>query len=116
LNVGILLDVLHFMRSDGTLHEIRRIPPEWLTFLQICDGPAAKPPLEHLAEEARGARLFPGEGAFPIREILAELPRDLPIEIEVPHPAARGQPLAEQAAVAVRRVRCFLAELAGVKA
>src|SRR5262249_15819964 len=68
--------------------------------LQICDGPLATPaslelpaqlPLGMTADgsvlqvEARALRQVPGEGEFPLGELLAAVPHDTPIRVEVPN-------------------------------
>lgn len=107
-NVGVLLDALHFMRSGSRLQSLRELPREHLAFVQLCDGQATSPPPERLSEEARGGRLYPGEGTFPLREILAAVGTDVPLEIEVPHARMAGRPFDEQAATAAAAVQFYL--------
>ena len=42
-NVGILIDMLHFDRSDSSLSQIGSIPTHWLPMTHLCDAPAGKP-------------------------------------------------------------------------
>ena len=84
-NVGIVLDTLHFYRSRVTLEELGQIPPEWFHYVHLCDAGAEIPTdLESLVHTGRGERLYPGEGAIPIKAILKKLP---PVVrgLEVPH-------------------------------
>ena len=68
--------------------------------IQLCDGPLALPeslelpdelPLGMTADgsvlqvEARVQREVPGEGEFPLAELLAAVPAGTPISVEVPH-------------------------------
>jgi len=94
---GIMLDTLHFVRAGGLIGELIALPAGAVTVIQLCDGPAGTPalPVPHRMPlgqdvngsarqiESRAKRLAPGEGVFPLREILAALP-DAPISIEVP--------------------------------
>jgi sugar phosphate isomerase/epimerase len=84
-NVGILVDTLHFDRSDSSLSEIGSIPPHWLPMIHLCDAPAEKPATtEGLLHTARAERLPPGEGALDIAPILRAMPGDTRIALEVP--------------------------------
>lgn len=82
---GILVDVLHFARSNSRLADLEKIPRGWLHYAQMCDGPAAGPTTtEGLIAAARGDRLLPGEGELDIVGIFSRLPEDLPISLEIP--------------------------------
>lgn len=101
-NVRITLDALHFFRSGGSVDDLKSVDPEAVACVQLCDGPSEAP--SDLVAEARQGRLFPGEGQLPLRELLAELPADLPVSVEVPSqsrsdlaPAARARLAAEWA-------------------
>jgi sugar phosphate isomerase/epimerase len=84
-NVGILLDMLHFDRSDSSLSQIGCIPPNWLPMAHLCDAPAGKPTAtEGLLHTARVERLPPGEGGIDIAPILTAMPGDAQIALEVP--------------------------------
>ena len=53
--------------------------------MQFCDVPAAIPPtMDAILAEARGERLFPGEGGVDLVGLLRAVPRDLPLSLEVP--------------------------------
>ncbi|MDR6436726.1 sugar phosphate isomerase/epimerase [Paenarthrobacter nicotinovorans] len=94
---GIMLDILHFVRAGGRLTELEELPAGAVTVIQLCDGPADTPdlPVPHAMPlgqdvngsprqiESRSKRLPPGEGVFPLREILALFP-DTPVSVEVP--------------------------------
>jgi sugar phosphate isomerase/epimerase len=87
-NIGICLDALHLMRSGGTPASVSRVDPAMLACLQLCDAPL-EPPAD-LPHEARFGRVYPGEGALPLREIVRAVPADLPIALEAPNVAYRG--------------------------
>lgn len=96
-NAGILIDPLHLARSGGHPRDIAAVPPERIAMLQLCDAPERAPPIEGLPREAREARLNPGDGTLPLRELLAATSADLPISVEVPHSALRNLPVLERA-------------------
>jgi sugar phosphate isomerase/epimerase len=84
-NVGILIDTLHFDRSNSSLSQIDSIPPHWLPMIHLCDAPAGKPTTtEGLLHAARAERLPPGEGAIDIAPILRVMPGESQIALEVP--------------------------------
>ena len=84
-NAGVLVDTLHFARSGSSLGELKRLPREWFRYAQLCDAPAPAPATrEEVIHAARFARLFPGEGGLPVREILACLPPAIPCALEIP--------------------------------
>jgi len=84
-NVGILIDMLHFDRSDSSLSQIGSIPPHWLAMTHLCDAPAEKPTtIEGLLQAARAERLPPGDGCIDIAPILMAMPSDSQIALEVP--------------------------------
>jgi sugar phosphate isomerase/epimerase len=110
LNAGdarILIDSLHFFRNGGAVADIA--PHKTLIGrTQISDGPASMP-LDNQRHEAYAERLPAGEGAFPLRDFMAALPRDIVVEAEVPMQslADRGVPVDER----VRRVLAATARL-----
>ncbi len=87
-NQGVIVDALHTSRARVGIGEIAGIPPEWLHYAQICDGPAQIPNTrEALNRAARHERLLPGEGGIDLAAIFAALPPDLPVAVEVPNDA-----------------------------
>lgn len=95
-NAGILVDALHFDRSNSTLEDIRAIPRELLHYAQICDAPTRVQigrdfTVEEMVHAARCERLLPGEGSIDLAGLFAALPQDLPISVEVVHLARMAQ-------------------------
>lgn len=86
-NVGIIVDMLHFYRSQISLDELDDCPKEWFQSVHLCDCPQEIPnSTELLAQSGRTERLYPGEGVIPIREILAHIPNPhVSYGLEVPH-------------------------------
>ncbi len=84
-NARVLVDALHFARSDSTIDQVRALPRDWLSYAQICDAPhIPSPTREQLIYAARVQRLLPGEGDLALRPLFAALPVDLPISVEIP--------------------------------
>lgn len=81
-NAFILLDALHFYRSNSSAEQLRSLDRELLGTVQLCDAPATPP--ADLMYEARNARLLPGKGMLPLDELMDSVPADLPIGVEVP--------------------------------
>lgn len=108
-NGGVLIDALHFDRSDSRLSDIANVPRRWLHYAQICDGPAERPLTnEGLIHAARCERLLPGEGGIALDRLWAALPSGLPVGVEVPHeiraPQAGPEAWARAALDAARKV------------
>jgi sugar phosphate isomerase/epimerase/4-hydroxyphenylpyruvate dioxygenase-like putative hemolysin len=84
-NSGILVDLLHFARSQSSLADLRKLPRRWFNFAHVCDAPAEIPTTtEGLIHTARFDRLFPGEGGIDVRGILSALPTGIPYALEIP--------------------------------
>lgn len=88
-NVGIVVDTLHFHRSRVQLSELDDCPKEWFRYAHLCDCELEIPTdLDALTHTARAERLYPGEGAVPIREIISRIPnQEITYGLEIPHRA-----------------------------
>jgi sugar phosphate isomerase/epimerase len=85
-NAGVMIDTLHFSRSNCAPDEITALPARLFNFIQIADAPAEAPTtVEGLIHTAREARLNPGQGGLDLAAILRALPEGLPISIEIPN-------------------------------
>jgi sugar phosphate isomerase/epimerase len=106
-NAGILVDMLHFGRSNSSLDELAGLPPEWFRFAHVCDAAREVPPsMDGIIRTARDERDFPGEGGIDVRGILACLPQGIPYALEIPRVAltrAAGPEEVARLAVAVAR-------------
>lgn len=109
-NAGILIDLLHFARSDSDVTELRQLPQEWFHFAHVCDAPAEVPSTtEGLIHTARFERLFPGEGGIDAVGILSALPSGIPYALEVPRATLVAQVGAkEHARLAISAARRHL--------
>lgn len=104
-NGAILVDALHLSRSGGKADNLISIPAEWLRAAQICDAGADVPATEAaIIAEAREGRLPPGEGALPLGELLAALPADAFLSVEMPMPALQTRARIAAAFDATRRL------------
>jgi sugar phosphate isomerase/epimerase len=112
-NAGILVDALHFGRSNTTLSDITAIPKPCLHYAQICDATAGMHfSTEELIHTARQERLLPGEGSIDLQGLFAALPQDIPVSIEIPN-LARSQMLGDKAwsALALKATRQVLGDV-----
>ena len=111
-DVGLCFDPHHLIRTGGGLAELQAIEPGMIRYVQVCDGPLIQPP-EIRATEAVCERLYPGDGEFPLVDLLRAAPRDVPVGIECPslRRAAAGISPLDQAIEAIGSVRALLAAL-----
>jgi sugar phosphate isomerase/epimerase len=106
--IGLNVDLLHLMRSGGTLAELAKAPADRIIYGQLCDGPLLAP---HDPEfEASAERMLPGDGGFDLPGFVAALPPDCPLSIEIPrnHAIHAGVSRLERATAAVQAVRAAL--------
>ncbi len=102
--LGVCVDILHLVRSGGTPQQVAALDPARIANVQLCDGSDLAVTADYGAEAA-GNRLVPGTGVFPLRDFIAALPAELPVELEVPAPQDR--PPAERIAAALAGARQF---------
>jgi sugar phosphate isomerase/epimerase len=108
-NASVLIDALHFSRSGGWPSDIAGVDASLFKYAQICDAVAAIPTeSSDLIREARTGRLLPGEGALPLRDLVAALPAAIPLAIEAPVRATAGLPALERAQRAWRSMQALL--------
>lgn len=85
-NAGILIDSLHFFRTESSFEALRELPLHFINYVQLCDAPALYDPSdEGLIYVARNARLVPGEGQLDLKRLMQFIPPSKPIGIEVPN-------------------------------
>ena len=103
-NAAVLVDPIHFFREENTFQDLAGVPHR---YLQFCDARAERPTdTQELIRQARGDRLFPGEGGLDLKGLLSALPPDLPISVEIPY--AKPMPPLERARRALQATRAFL--------
>lgn len=116
---GLLVDSLHWQRSGGTLADIKAIPQQWLSYMQLCDAPlpgADPTDAEAILREAIDGRMPMGTGGLPLDAILDCLPEALPIAIEERSKALRDAypNLDERARAVMRTTRSFFTRRSAV--
>jgi len=103
-NAAVLPDAIHFFRDANRLEDLANTKTR---YVQFCDAPREKPAsLDEIRRQARADRLMPGEGGLDLRGLLAALPGDLPVSLEIPY--ARPMPPLERARLALEKSRAFL--------
>lgn len=115
-NGGLLIDTLHFSRSNDDLAELSKLPRAWFNYVQVCDAPSESPKtLDGLIFAARNERMFPGAGGLDLRGILGALPAGIPYSLEIPTAAlAKKMGLEECARLALESARNFFATPRGI--
>lgn len=84
-NGGLLVDTLHFSRSNCSLEELKKLPREWFRVAQLCDAPKQPPTtIEGLIHAARNERQFLGEGGLDVRGIVESMPASIGYSLEIP--------------------------------
>lgn len=108
-NVGILVDILHLLRTGGSVEDLDALPRGLVRYAQICDG-AATIAAQDAFHEAVHQRRIPGQGEFPLRDFVAALPADICLGVEVPLKDLRdrGVPARERARLIDRALRSIL--------
>jgi sugar phosphate isomerase/epimerase len=95
--LGILLDTLHLFRGGEGVAAITPDIAPLITAVQVSDGPLA-PPADPFDEAVRN-RAVPGAGELPLRDVLARLAPDTPLDIEVPLSDLAAQGVSPEARV-----------------
>ncbi|MBV9192063.1 MAG: sugar phosphate isomerase/epimerase [Betaproteobacteria bacterium] len=104
---ALLIDAIHFFRGGDKLSDIAAVPKQRLRYLQFTDARAEMPTdMQEMIRQARGDRLFPGEGGLDLRGLLKALPADLPISLEIPY--ARPMPALERVSRALKATKAML--------
>ena len=86
----ICIDPLHLARSGGSPADVKALDPKYFPYAQISDGvlEPGEPNPALFGKLGLGTRKMPGEGTLPLRELLAALPHDIPLSVELPHSLA----------------------------
>ncbi|MFV0457391.1 MAG: sugar phosphate isomerase/epimerase family protein [Actinomycetales bacterium] len=105
-NMRICLDVLHLFRSGGTAESVRKLDPQLLACVQLNDAPIE--PTDDVQREARYNRRLPGQGGLPLDEVLAAIPVEVPLAVEVPAQDAAPLAPAQRAHAAMAALRSVL--------
>ena len=81
-NAGLVLDLLHVVRTSGGMAGLKGLDPVLIGLPQISDGFQHARDIDLNAEMLE--RMLPGEGDFPLREFIAWLPEDTVLGVEAP--------------------------------
>jgi len=81
--ISLLIDTMHVARFGASPADLRAIPAEQIGYIQLSDTTWQRR-MPHYAEEAMFERLPPGEGELPLVDMLAALPDDLVVGLELP--------------------------------
>jgi sugar phosphate isomerase/epimerase len=79
----LLIDTMHFFRSGSSVSDIAALDADVIGYVQLCDVPLVSKYSSYM-EEALYERMVPGAGELPLLELLAALPDDVVIGLEVP--------------------------------
>jgi sugar phosphate isomerase/epimerase len=111
-NFRILIDTMHFVRSGSGAADIAALDAKVIGYVQLCDAPLRSKHSSYM-EEALYERLVPGTGELPLLDILAALPEDVVIGLEVPQRslAEAGVGPRERVARCIEATRGLLARL-----
>jgi sugar phosphate isomerase/epimerase len=81
-NAGFAVDTLHLVRTGGTPADVARLAPHYFSYCQLCDGRGLQVTGDYLNEALN--RMLPGDGDFPLRDLIEALPAATPLDVEVP--------------------------------
>lgn len=88
-NAGVVIDLLHLIRTGSSVEQLRRLEPSLIGAAQLCDG-FLEIDSSALLAEAGGNRKAPGDGEFPIAAFVEAIPPEIVIGLEVPQVALIG--------------------------
>ena len=109
-NAAVLIDSLHFDRSDSTIEQVKALPKSRMNYVQLCDGLADYDPSdEGLIKIARSNRLVPGQGGIDLVALIAALPNDLTLAAEVPNLELAKLPALERARINLEAIKKLVA-------
>jgi len=110
---AICIDPLHLARSGGSPADVKALDPKYFPYAQMSDGVLApgEPNPALFGKLGFGTRHLPGEGTLPLRELLAALPADIPLSVELPISlAAPGTSAHDWARITLESTRRCLAQ------
>ena len=74
---------MHLARAGLGPKDLAALPPDTIGYAQLCDAKFAFTQ-ESYMNEARFERLVPGDGELPLADIVATLPSDIVLGLEIP--------------------------------
>ena len=82
-NLAFGICPMHLTRSGGTAADIARLDARYFAYGQINDGKGVHTSAEYFTEVHD--RELPGDGDFPLHDILSALPAGVPLEVKIPY-------------------------------
>jgi sugar phosphate isomerase/epimerase len=79
---ALLIDAMHWFRTGSTAADLAALDPALIGYVQICDVPLVS--VQPYGDEARFDRRAPGDGELPLKDMIAALPIDMLLGLEVP--------------------------------
>jgi sugar phosphate isomerase/epimerase len=79
----LLIDVMHVTRAGAGPADVAALEPGTVGYIQLSDAPLV-PVIGEYRQETMFERMVPGTGELPLLELLAALPGDLVVGLEVP--------------------------------
>jgi sugar phosphate isomerase/epimerase len=79
----LTIDAMHFFRSGGSVDQLALAGGNCIGHVQLCDVPLSAT-TEDYYQEACFERRLPGEGDLPLRALLAALPTNVRVGLEIP--------------------------------
>lgn len=107
-NLRLLIDALHLSRSGADFRKLAKFDPSIVSYVHLCDAPAAIPPADGLRDEARLQRLYPGEGELALDDFLDAMPADACVGLEAPCQSYAHLPPVERGKIAGRVARAWM--------
>jgi sugar phosphate isomerase/epimerase len=109
--ISLLIDTMHVARFGATADDLRSIPAERIGYIQLSDTTMQRR-TQHYAEEAMYERMVPGAGELPLLDMLAALPKDRIVGLEIPMRASAeaGVSAYDRLLPCVNSARALLAE------
>ena len=108
----ICIDPLHLARSGGSPADVKALDAKYFPYAQISDGvlDPGEPNPALFGKLGLGTRAMPGEGKLPLRAVIAALPKDIPLSVELPHSLGpKGTSARDWAKTTLESTRNFLA-------
>ena len=81
--ISLLIDTMHVARFGAGPDDLRSLPADRVGYVQLCDTTMQRR-MSNYAEEAMFERMAPGEGELPLADMLAALPDDRVVGLELP--------------------------------
>jgi sugar phosphate isomerase/epimerase len=108
---GLLIDTMHLIRAGNTAADLAAVDPSLIRHVQLSDNTVRQRGAVYREDSID--RMVPGEGELPLRDILAAVPRGVPVGLEVPmlSRALAGESTQDSARRCVQGARALLATL-----